>query len=118
MTSTLIAGSLVSINRVPDLRDANPNVWRDTLVDIAATRCRHLVPGYGPIGTCADVAAFGQYFAALERRVDTLMTEGVSLAGLRSRCDLPEFARWDQYEILHPQNANRTYLRLEQAQFK
>jgi glyoxylase-like metal-dependent hydrolase (beta-lactamase superfamily II) len=117
-TSTLMTGSLVSINRVPDLRDANPKGWRDALVDIEAMRCRHLVPAYGPIGTCADVATFDQYFAELERRVEALMHEGVSLAELPSRCDLPQFARWDQYESLHHQNANRTYLRLEQAQFK
>jgi glyoxylase-like metal-dependent hydrolase (beta-lactamase superfamily II) len=117
-TSTLMAGSLVSINRVPDLRDADPKGWRDALVDIEAMRCRHLVPAYGPIGTCADVATFGQYLAELERRVEALMNEGVSLAELPSRCDLPQFARWDQYEALHRQNANRTYLRLEQTQFK
>ena len=117
-TSTLIAGSLVSINRIPDMRDADPKAWRDALVDIEATRCRHLVPGYGPVGSCADVAAFGQYFDELESRVDALMKEGVSLAELRNRCDLPQFARWDQYETLHLQNANRTYLRLERAQFK
>ena len=40
------------------------------------------------------------------------MNEGVSLAELRDRVwTLPEFARWDQYETLHPQNANYTYLR-------
>jgi glyoxylase-like metal-dependent hydrolase (beta-lactamase superfamily II) len=118
MTSTLIAGSLVSINRVPDMRDANPQGWRDALMDIEATRCRHLVPGYGPIGSCADVAAFGQYFAELDSRVEALMMAGVSLGELRSRCELPRFAWWDQYETLHPQNANRTYLRLEQEQFQ
>lgn len=117
-TSTLIAGSLVSINRIPDLRDADPNGWRDALVDIAATRCQHLVPGYGAIGSCADVGAFGQYFTQLESRVSALMKEGISLAELRNRCDLPQFAQWDQYETLHPQNANRTYLRLERSQFK
>jgi glyoxylase-like metal-dependent hydrolase (beta-lactamase superfamily II) len=118
MTSTLIAGSLVSINRIPDMRDANPKAWRDALVDIESTRCRHLVPGYGPIGTCADIAAFGNYLAELESRVGALMKEGLSLAELRNRCDLPQFARWDQYETLHPQNANRTYLRLERSQFE
>jgi glyoxylase-like metal-dependent hydrolase (beta-lactamase superfamily II) len=118
MTSTLIAGSLVSINRIPDMRDANPKAWRDALVDLESTRCRHLVPGYGPIGTCADVAAFGHYFVELESRVGALMKEGVSLAELRNRCDLPQFARWDQYETLHLQNANRTYLRLERSQFE
>ena len=118
MTSTLIAGSLVSINRIPDLRDANPTAWRAALVDIESTQCRHLVPGYGPIGTCADVAAFGHYFAELEMRVGELLRQGVGLAELRNQCDLPQFARWDQYETLHPQNANRTYLRLERSQFE
>jgi glyoxylase-like metal-dependent hydrolase (beta-lactamase superfamily II) len=117
-TSTLIAGSLVSIKRIPDLRDADPNAWRDALVQIEATRCQHLVPGYGPIGNCADVGAFDQYFTQLENRVRALMKEGISLAELRNRCGLPQFAQWDQYETLHPQNANRTYLRLERSEFK
>jgi glyoxylase-like metal-dependent hydrolase (beta-lactamase superfamily II) len=118
MTSTLIAGSLVSIHRIPDLRDANPKAWRDALVNIESTQCRHLVPGYGAIGSCADVAAFGHYFAELESCVGALLKQGVSLAELRNHCDLPQFARWDQYETLHPQNANRTYLRLEHSQFE
>ena len=117
-TSTLIAGSLVAINRIPDMRDADPKGWADVLKQLESIRCRHLVPGYGPIGNCADIAAFSRYLSALERRVEALMNEGVSLAELRDRCDLPDFARWDQYQTLHPQNANRTYLRLESAQFK
>ncbi len=117
-TSTLIAGSLVSIDRIPDTRDADPKAWRDALVQIESMRCRHLVPGYGPIGSCVDIDAFAHYLVELETRVEALMKEGVSLGELRDRCDLPEFARWDQYETLHPQNANRTYLRLEWSQFK
>ncbi len=117
-TSTLIAGNLVSIDRIPDLRDANPKAWRDALMQIESMKCRHLVPGYGPIGSCVDIVAFAHYFVVLESRVEALMKEGVSLGELPDRCDLPEFARWDQYETLHPQNANRTYLRLERSQFK
>ena len=117
-TSTLIAGNLVAINRIPEMRDANPKAWRDALAQLASTRCRHLVPGYGPLGNCADIAAFANYFAALESRVEALVKAGVSLAELRDRCDLPEFARWDQYPTLHPQNANHTYLRLERSQFE
>ncbi len=117
-TSTLIAGNLVSINRIPNLRDADPKAWRDTLVQLASLRCRHLVPAYGRIGNCADIDVFGQYFAALENRVEALVKDGVSLAELRDRCALPEFAHWDQYEALHPQNANYVYLRLERLQFE
>jgi hypothetical protein len=109
---------LVSIDRVPDIRDAKPQAWRDALARVASTRCRHLVPSYGPIGSCADIAPFDHYFAELESRVEALLKEGVSLAELRDRCDLPEFAQWDQYQTLHPQNANRTYLRLERAQLE
>jgi hypothetical protein len=100
------------------MRDANPKAWRDALVQLESMRCRHLVGGYGPVGSCADIAAFAHYFAALESRVEALMKDGVSLAELRDRCDLPEFARWDQYATLHPQNANHAYLRLESSQFK
>jgi len=117
-TSTLIAGNLVSINRVPDIRDADPKAWKDTLVHLAAMRCRHLIPAHGPVGSCVDIGGFANYFVRLESRVDALMTEGVSLGELRDRCDLPEFAGWDQYETLHPQNANRTYIRRESSQFK
>ena len=117
-TSTLIAGDLVSIHRIPNMRDANPKGWRDALADLASLRCRHLVPGYGPVGTCADIAALTRYFTTLEGRVETLVKGGVSLAELRSRSDLPEFARWDQYETLHPQNASSVYLRLERLQFE
>ena len=117
-TSTLITGSLVTLDRVPEMRDADPKAWRDTLVQLESIRCRYLVPGYGPVGNCKDIAALARYLSALEARVDALMKDGVSLAELRHRCDLPEFAHWDQYETLHPQNANYTYLRLEQSQFK
>jgi glyoxylase-like metal-dependent hydrolase (beta-lactamase superfamily II) len=117
-TSTLITGTLVSIHRIPDLRDADPAGWRDALHQMAATRCRHLIPAYGPVGTCDDIPAFLRYLDALEVRVAELLKEGTGLAELHAHCDLPEFAAWDQYDTLHAQNANRTYLRLERLQFK
>ena len=117
-TSTLIAGNLVTAGRIPDLRDANAEGWRNALVQLEATRCSHLVPGYGPVGNCADIESFARYLTALENRVAALLKVGVSLAELRDRCDLPEFARWDQYEQRHSQNANYVYLRLERSQFE
>ena len=116
-TSTLIAGSLVTINRIPDMRDANTKAWRDALAQLESMRCRYLIPGYGPVGNCAAIAGFASYFAALETRVEALYKDGVSLAELRDRCNLPEFADWDRYETLHPQNANYIYLRVERSQF-
>lgn len=117
-TSTLIAGNLVSLRRVPDTRDADAEGWRDALTTLRSTRCRHLVPTYGPPGNCADIDVFARYFIRLENHVAKLIQEGVGLAELNERCDLPEYADWDQYEPLHRQNANRTYVRLERALFE
>jgi len=117
-TSTLITGDLVSIRRIPNLRDADPQAWRATLDRLASLRCRHLVPGFGPVATCADIAAFARYFGALEARVDALLKAGVGLSELRARSELPEFAAWDQYDALHAQNASYVYLRLERRQFE
>jgi len=78
-----------------------------------ATKCIHLVPTFGRIGSRADMDALARYFAALDGHVRTLLAAGVGLAELPARCDLPEFAPWDGYAALHVQNANSAYLRME-----
>src|SRR5438874_3144449 len=116
-TSTLIARTLVSIRRVPDLRDANPKGSHEAPGNIVSMRCRHLIPSYGPIGSCDDVVPLVNYLDQLERHMTGLIKEGVGLSELRNRVELPQFAGWDQYDTLHLQNANRTYLRIERSQF-
>lgn len=116
-TGTLIAGSLVSIDRIPDLRDVDGKGWPKALAALKATKCSHLVPAFGRIGRCTDIDALARYFAALDRHVWALFAAGVGLAELPARCDLPEFAAWDGYAALHVQNANRTYLRMERDSF-
>jgi glyoxylase-like metal-dependent hydrolase (beta-lactamase superfamily II) len=117
-TGTLIAGSLVSIDRIPDLRDVGGKGWPGALAALKATKCIHLIPAFGRIGSCADIDALARYFAALDGHVRALLAAGVGLAELPERCDLPEFAAWDGYAALHPQNANRAYLRIERDSFK
>jgi len=112
-TGTLFAGSLVSIGRIPDLRDVEGKGWLEALAALKATNCIHLVPTFGKIGSCADIDAPARYVAALDGHVRALLAAGVGLAELPARCDLPEFAAWDGYATLHVRNANRAYLRLE-----
>lgn len=112
-TSTLFAGSLVSVRAVPDTRDANARGWRDALATLGATRCRHLVPAHGALGRCADIAAFSRYFSDLDDLVAARLRDGTGLADIGERSALPEYANWDRYEELHRANANRSYLRLE-----
>ncbi len=116
-TKTLIAGSLVSINRIPDLRDGDDKAWPEALAALKATQCVHLVPTFGKIGSCADIDALERYFAALGKHVRELLAAGVGLAELPVRCDLPEFAAWDGYAALHAQNAKRVYLSIERDSF-
>ena len=116
-TSTLVAGSMVSIGSVPDTRDADVRGWRAALAVLSGTRCRHLVPSHGTIGRCSDIESFANYFNALDARVASLLRTGAGLAEVGERCDLPQYARWDGYEALHRANASRTYLRLERALF-
>jgi glyoxylase-like metal-dependent hydrolase (beta-lactamase superfamily II) len=116
-TRTLIAGALVSIDRVPDMHDAS-GPWRGALAMLASTRCRHLIPAYGRVGSCADIDGIDRYFAALEQRVRELLAAGVGLAELPARCDLPEFSTWGRYGTLHVRNANGEYLRMERASFE
>ena len=116
-TSTLVAGSLVSIRSVPDTRDADVRGWRAALAVLAATKCRHLVPSHGSAGRCADIEAFASYFNDLDNRVASLLQAGTGLAEVGEGCEMPQYARWDGYEALHRANASRSYLRLERALF-
>jgi len=116
-TRTLIAGDLATIDRIPDMRDADGKPWREGLATLAATRCRHLVPALGKLGSCADLAELDRYFAALDERVRALVAAGVGLADVAQRADLPQFSGWDRYQQLHAANANRAYLAVERARF-
>ena len=116
-TRTLLAGDLADVDRIPDLRDAEGMPWRGGLATLAATRCRHLVPALGKLGTCADLQALDQYFAALDARVRELVAAGVGLADVARSVPLSQFAGWDRYDDLHAANANRAYLAVERANF-
>jgi hypothetical protein len=116
-TATLVAGTIVSIDTVPDAQDGDARGWRDALATLSATRCRRLVPAYGPPARCSDIARFARYFNDLDARVGALLREEVSLAELGDRADLPEYAAWARYGALHRANASRAYLRLERDIF-
>jgi glyoxylase-like metal-dependent hydrolase (beta-lactamase superfamily II) len=116
-SATLFAGSIAAVRAVPDTRDGEPAGWREALGLLAATRCRHLVPAYGPPGRCADIRGFVRYLDELDARVAALMGAGVGLGELDSRCELPRYAGWERYAALHRANASRAYLRLERAAF-
>lgn len=116
-TQTLVAGSMGTVDAVPDMRDSDGEGWRDALALLSATRCRHLIPAHGPPADCAALAALDAYFVALDARVRQLFDEGVGLADVAAQSELPRFSAWDGYATLHRANANRAFLRVERATF-
>jgi glyoxylase-like metal-dependent hydrolase (beta-lactamase superfamily II) len=117
LTRTLFAGSMVSVDYIPDMRDSDGRDWRNGLAVLASTHCIHLVPSYGTIGDCTAIASVDRYFEGLDACVRRLFAKGVGLAEVPTRCDLPEFAAWDGYATLHRANASRAFLRIERASF-
>lgn len=116
-TGTLIAGSLAAVDQIPDMRDSEGADWRTALALLAATRCSHLIAAHGPPRDCSALAGLDRYFKALDARVRDLLAEGVGLADVASRCELPEFSAWEGYATLHRANANRAFLRVERETF-
>ena len=113
--STLMAGAIAGVRGVPDLRDADVKSWPAALGSLEATRCRHLIPAYGAIGSCRDIQAFARYLSDLDAHVAALLSRGVTLGELDAQADMPAYAAWDRYGLLHRANASRIYLRLESA---
>ena len=112
-SGTLIAGSLVPVARIPDTRDSDGTDWRAALATLRATRCRRLVPAYGPVGDCEAIDAADRYFATLDDCVRKAFAAGTGLAEIGAVCDMPAFAEWDGYATLHGANASRAFLRVE-----
>lgn len=112
-TRTLFAGGLLDARRVPDIQDSELEGWRRALAQLRALAPRSIVPGHGPHGGVALIDGVERYLAQLETKVRTMVTAGASLLGAADDADLPDYAAWDQYEIIHRRNASVAFLRIE-----
>lgn len=108
-------GALLSVRRIPDLRDANVAGWRASLDALRALPLKRLVPGYGPAAGPEAIAAQLAYFDALDAQALALLNDGFSLLEASQRADLPAYADWANAGRGHPRNLQQTYLRLEAA---
>src|SRR5689334_1637514 len=114
-TGTLMAGALVPVARVADLRDSDGAHWRVALDTLRATRCARLIPAFGPVADCTAIDATDRYFAMLDDCVRAAFARGVGLAEIGAECELRAFADWDGYATLHRANASRAFLNVERA---
>jgi glyoxylase-like metal-dependent hydrolase (beta-lactamase superfamily II) len=117
-SGVVFTGALVSIGRVPDLRDANPEGWQQALVQLKQWPMTRLVPGYGPIGTARDIEPVSRYLSDLQTRVDALLQSDASLSEAITKGDLPQYAPWSAYAELHRRNVQQVYLQREAEAFR
>lgn len=112
-TGTLFAGGLLDARRVPDIQDSDLPGWHRALRELQALRPRLVVPGHGAPAGPELIDGVEQYLAALETKVRTIVAAGASLLGAADDADLPAYAAWDQYEVIHRRNASIAFLRFE-----
>jgi glyoxylase-like metal-dependent hydrolase (beta-lactamase superfamily II) len=112
-TRTLFAGGLLDARRVPDIQDSELEGWRRALAQLRALAPRTIVPGHGPHGGVALIDGVERYLAQLDGKMRTMVAAGASLLGAADEAELPDYADWDQYEIIHRRNASVAFLRIE-----
>lgn len=116
-SGVLFAGGLVSIDRVPDTRDARIETWLPALQALKVRQIRLMVPGEGPVAPVARILELERYLTALKSAVEKTYQQGVSLGEAGARSELPEFKNWPAYHSAHNRNVEHLYLQLEQAAF-
>jgi glyoxylase-like metal-dependent hydrolase (beta-lactamase superfamily II) len=115
-TGTLFAGGLLDNRRIPDVQDGDLAQWRQALGALRTLNIQTVVPGHGKLGGREIVASNDRYLAQLEARCAALLKAGAALSAVPDAAELPEFSRWDQYDIIHRRNASVVFLRLERQQ--
>ena len=109
----LFAGGLVSVGRIPDIRDSDFEGWQQALHQLSASGPVHVVPGYGPVSGPDAIALTADYLTALDRKMKALYAESSSLMESVENAALPAYRDWSTYEFIHRKNALHRYLQLE-----
>ena len=111
----LFGGGLVSLDRIPDVKDADLDHWRAALSSLQALGAARVVPGEGPVSQPSRLAELDAYLAHLGQAAQAAFTQGVSLGEAAAAAAIPAYRHWAQYEHMHRKNVEQLYLRLENA---
>jgi glyoxylase-like metal-dependent hydrolase (beta-lactamase superfamily II) len=87
-----------------DFPDAYLDDWIESLKRVEAMDFDRLVPGHGPLGDKASVAAFRGYMEELRDAVLKLAREGKSLEEIKQSVKLPQYEAWSGYAQMFPLN--------------
>lgn len=112
-SGVLFAGGLVSVGRIPDIRDSDFEGWQRALRRLEGLKPARVVPGYGPVSGPAAISQTSGYLDALDRSVKSLYAESSSLMESVEKAVLPAYRNWSMVATTHRQNALHRYLQLE-----
>jgi glyoxylase-like metal-dependent hydrolase (beta-lactamase superfamily II) len=109
----LFAGGLVSIERIPDIRDSDFEGWIRALHRLEERHFSRIVPGHGPVAGPEAIAQTAAYLDALDGIVKALYADSSSLMEAVEKAVLPRYRDWAMYPATQRQNALHRYLQLE-----
>ena len=112
-SNVLFAGGLVSVGRIPDIRDSDFEGWQRALRRLEGLKPARVVPGYGPVSGAGAIAQTAGYLDALDQVIRSLYAESSSLMESVEKAVLPAYRDWSMYATTHRQNALHRYLQLE-----
>ena len=112
-TGVLCAGGLLDEQRIPDIQDSDLAGWNQALRELQGMGIARVVPGHGAVSSASLVVRVQHYLRQLEARARSLVADGTSLLNVSDAAELPEFASWDQYDMIHRRNAAIAFLRFE-----
>lgn len=112
-SGTLIAGDLVTVDRLPVV-DGSLSGWLRQLPALAACSADRVVPGHGPVSPWpAALAPERAYLTWLRQAVAAELQAGVQMDKVAERVRLPSDQHWLLAEEVHPRNVIATYKELE-----
>lgn len=112
-SGVVFAGEAMSVDRIPDVRNADLEVWRAALERLAALSEGLVVPAHGAVSAPREAARLANYLTDLARKVGEVYDQGVAMQDAAREAALPNYEGWQLYSTMHASNIHFTFLRAE-----
>ncbi|HMV53769.1 MAG TPA: MBL fold metallo-hydrolase [Rhodocyclaceae bacterium] len=109
----VFAGEVLSVDRVPDVRNADLETWRAVLERLAALPDGQVVPAHGAVSAPRVAACLASYLTDLSRKVGEIYERGVAMQDAAREAALPDYQGWQLYSTMHASNIHFTFLKAE-----
>jgi len=98
----LLAGDVVPVTTLPNLADADTTAWLQRLDEIEAIGAEKIVPGHGPVGGRADLAAMRKYLLMLRTLVKPIAATGTPKDLVEQLRTPPPYDAWSAQDLWFP----------------